>query len=275
MSDLSAEPPRPAPPRTWRDQLAVLSTVDLSPARLVVGVLALVVAGVVGWRLIAPPAPAAEMQLPFAEQAGPNGDGAGAASVGGSAAVDPTGGSTGSGGAAPVPPGSGPRTVPGSSGGLPAAASAPGGEVVVHVVGAVATPGVQRLPAGTRVVDAVEAAGGASPEADLARINLAAVLVDGQQIYVARVGEAPPVPLAGSAPSGREADAASGALGLVDLNTATADELDELPGVGPTTAQAIISHREQNGPFTSVDELLDVRGIGDAKLEQLRDLVTV
>jgi competence protein ComEA len=142
---------------------------------------------------------------------------------------------------------------------------------VVHVVGAVGAPGVQRLPAGSRAVDAVAAAGGMVPEADLAALNLAAVLIDGQQLYVPRVGEVPPAavpPAAGSA-------AQSGPAVPVDLNSATLDELDELPGIGPTTAQAILDHREQNGPFASVEELLDVRGIGDAKLEQLRDLVAV
>jgi competence protein ComEA len=100
-------------------------------------------------------------------------------------------------------------------------------------------------------------------------VNLAALLVDGQQVYVARVGETPPVAATagGATPTGPAP--------LVDLNTATASELEELPGIGPTTAEAIVDHRERNGPFTSVDDLLDVRGIGDAKLEQLRDRVTV
>jgi competence protein ComEA len=144
-------------------------------------------------------------------------------------------------------------------------------EVVVHVAGAVASPGVQRLPIGSRVIDAVDAAGGALPDADLPRVNLAALLVDGQQVYVPKPGEQPP-PAAGAGPSAVGGDAPGS---LVNLNTATPEQLDTLPGVGPSTAAAIIAHRDQNGPFTSVDQLLDVRGIGEAKLEQLRDLVTV
>jgi competence protein ComEA len=148
--------------------------------------------------------------------------------------------------------------------------------VVVHVVGAVVAPGVQRLPVGARVVDAVEAAGGSTPDADLGRINLAAALADGQQVYVLRMGEAaPPLPVSGG-PGGADGGAgAAGAGGLIDVNTASAAQLDELPGVGPTTAEAIVAHRDEHGPFLAVDDLLDVRGIGEAKLEQLRDLVTV
>jgi competence protein ComEA len=133
-------------------------------------------------------------------------------------------------------------------------------------------PGVHHLEAGARVVDAVDAAGGLAPDADAARLNLAALLVDGQQVYVARVGEAPPLaaPAGGTAAAGPAPPAP-----LVDLNTASATELEELPGIGPTTAEAIVDHRERNGPFAAVDDLLDVRGIGDAKLEQLRDRVTV
>ncbi|MGH9228428.1 MAG: helix-hairpin-helix domain-containing protein, partial [Acidimicrobiales bacterium] len=144
-------------------------------------------------------------------------------------------------------------------------------ELVVHVAGAVVSPGVRRLPPGSRVIDALDAAGGALPDADLPRINLAAPLVDGEQVYVPKPGEQPPV----------VAGAGTGAAGgpvpgpLVDLNTATAELLDTLPGVGPSTAAAIIAHRDENGPFTAVDQLLDVRGIGEAKLEQLRDLVSV
>jgi competence protein ComEA len=145
-------------------------------------------------------------------------------------------------------------------------------EVVVHVAGAVVQPGVHRLAPGARVIDAIDAAGGLAPDADGGRVNLAAPLTDGERIYVPRVGEAAP-PLA--EPSTGSADGGAGDEGPVNLNTADAEALDALPGVGPTTAAAIIEHRERIGGFTSVDQLLDVRGIGEAKLEQLRPLVTV
>lgn len=144
--------------------------------------------------------------------------------------------------------------------------TAPPDPVVVHVAGAVARPGVQQLPASARVVDAVDAAGGLTPEADPGRVNLAAELVDGSQIYVPALGEEPPA-VAG-------ADTGSGG-GPVDVNVADGATLETLPGIGPSTAAAIIDHRERNGPFTSVDGLLEVRGIGEAKLADLRDLVRV
>jgi competence protein ComEA len=146
-------------------------------------------------------------------------------------------------------------------------------DVVVHVAGAVVQPGVLALPAGSRVVDAIDAAGGAAPDADLGRLNLAAEVADGERVYVPTVGEVVPAPVVGG--SSRSGDGAAGPPPLVDLNTASVDELDALPGVGPATAQAIVDWREERGGFTSVDQLLDVRGIGEAKLAQLRDLVTV
>ena len=147
-------------------------------------------------------------------------------------------------------------------------------DVVAHAAGAVARPGVYRLAVGSRVADLLDAAGGPTPEADLDRLNLAALLVDGQQVFVPLPDEA--VPPVGPPTAGAGAPALPGATaGPVDLNTATLDELDELPGVGPATAQAIVDERERRGGFTAVDELLDVRGIGDAKLAALRDLVRV
>ena len=143
--------------------------------------------------------------------------------------------------------------------------------LVVHVAGAVVTPGVFELPAGTRVDGAVAAAGGPLPDADPSALNLAAPLIDGERVYVPRLGEAiPPAAIpAGSAGGGSGVPA-----GPIDLNRATVDELDELPGVGPATAQAIVDHREVNGPFAAVDDLEAVRGIGPAKLDAIRDLVT-
>ncbi len=161
-------------------------------------------------------------------------------------------------------------------------------ELVVHAAGAVVAPGVYALPPTARVDDLVRAAGGLAPDADGARINLAAPLADGARVYVPRVGEeAPPAvvgPDGGGAPAGGagvdggvaggSSGGATGA-GPIDLNTATEAELDELPGVGPAIAAAIVAFREQNGGFTSVDDLLDVRGIGEAKLADIRPLVVV
>jgi competence protein ComEA len=146
-------------------------------------------------------------------------------------------------------------------------------EVVVDVEGAVVQPGVHRLPSGARVTDAVAAAGGLSPTADGARLNLAAPLQDGQRVYVPAVGQDPPPVVGPSGPG--EAGASGEPTGPVNLNTADADALDALPGVGPATAAAIIEHRKEIGGYTSVEQLLDVRGIGEAKLDQLRPLVTV
>lgn len=150
----------------------------------------------------------------------------------------------------------------------PASTTTVPGPVVVHVAGAVVAPGVHELPDGSRVIDAVEASGGLAPDAEAGAVNLAAPLVDGAQIYVPRVGEAPP-----PQPVGAGGDDV--AAGPVDVNTADVTLLETLPGIGPATAAAIVDHRERHGPFTSVDGLLDVRGIGEAKLAALRDLVRV
>lgn len=140
--------------------------------------------------------------------------------------------------------------------------------VIAHAAGAVLQPGVYELPAGSRVTDLIDAAGGAAADADLDRLNLAAPVVDGQRVYVPKIGEAMPADAAVGAVGGQPA-------GPLDLNTATLEQLDTLPGVGPATAKAIIDERERRGGFRSVDDLLDVRGIGPAKLDGLRDLVTV
>jgi competence protein ComEA len=145
-----------------------------------------------------------------------------------------------------------------------------GDTLVVHVAGAVQRPGVYRLSGGSRVVDAVTMAGGAIAGADVDALNLAAPVADGERIYVPIEGETPPPALA----SGSGGDGLPPA-GPVDLNTATVEQLDDLPGVGPVTAQAIVAHRDRNGPFASVDALTDVRGIGPAKVDALRHLVTV
>ena len=141
--------------------------------------------------------------------------------------------------------------------------------LVVAVTGRVRRPGVITLPAGARVIDAVRAAGGPSPGADLALLNLARKLADGELVVVGMPGVAPGPELAGGGP------AATAAGGAVDLNTATLQQLDGLPGVGPVLAQRILDWRAEHGRFASVDQLREVPGIGEAKFEQLRDRVTV
>jgi competence protein ComEA len=137
--------------------------------------------------------------------------------------------------------------------------------LVVHVVGAVRRPGLYRLREGSRIADAVARAGGATRRADVSLVNLAAPIADGAQVVVPR--RAP----AGAAAAGN-GGAAAATAGPVHLNTATLEQLDELPGVGPSTAQKILDFREQHGAFTSIDELDAVPGIGPARLEQLREV---
>lgn len=158
----------------------------------------------------------------------------------------------------------------------PALTATPTPEVlVVHVAGQVRRAGVVRLTTGDRVVDAVDAAGGATAEADLAAVNLARPVVDGEQVYVPRPGELPPAPAspAGSATGGAEGPGGAGAV--IDLNTADAAALDSLPGVGPVLAERILAWRTEHGRFTSVDELGEVSGIGEKLLAQLSDRVRV
>ena len=142
--------------------------------------------------------------------------------------------------------------------------TSPSGELVIDVVGKVKHPGIVTLPAGSRVHDAVAEAGGLRGKVDTSALNMARVLTDGEQIIV---GMAP----VASAPAGGTASA-SGAK--ISLATATLEQLDTLPGIGPVTAQAILDHRAEHGPFRSVDDLLDVRGIGEATLADFRDQVT-
>ncbi|HUH20739.1 MAG: ComEA family DNA-binding protein [Gaiellaceae bacterium] len=136
--------------------------------------------------------------------------------------------------------------------------------VVVDVVGAVRRPGLYRLRQGSRIADAVARAGGATDKADLAQVNLAAPLADGEQVVVPRRGA--PGAVGGGSSTGAPA-------GPVQLSTATLEQLDTLPGVGPSTAQKILDYREKHGAFSSVDELDAVPGIGPKRLEQLRELV--
>jgi competence protein ComEA len=151
-----------------------------------------------------------------------------------------------------------------------------GGLLMVHVAGAVAHPGVVRVESGARVIDAIEAAGGGVPNADLDRLNLAAKVAVGQRIAVAIVGAPAPAEVGstGGAVAG-SSDPAGGPPPLINVNTATATELEELPGIGPTLAQAIVAERERRGGFRSVGELQDVRGIGEGRYADIKDLVSV
>ena len=250
--DLSAW--RPAPPSSVADRVDQLRAhLPASPLRSI-GLVAIVALAIgVAWWLLRPPPPPIESALPLAAGA--------------------TGAPSASDGASPEP------TAPATTAGPV--------ELVVQSAGAVAEPGVYRLAPGARVDDLVAASGGLTGDADGDRVNLASPVGDGERVWFPRRGDdEPPVVVAGgggggpspgtegtagtAGPAGPEAPPAT-----VNLNTATAAELDTLPGVGPSTAAAILAYREENGSFAAVDDLLDVRGIGDAKLEQIRPLATV
>jgi competence protein ComEA len=158
-----------------------------------------------------------------------------------------------------------------------ATAPSPPGSLVVDVQGAVLSPGVYELPAGSRVADAVGAAGGYGPLVDLpaaARaINLAAPLADGAQVYVPGLGDRPAAASAAEPPDAA-ADGGASAGGLVALNSASADELEALPGIGPVTADKIIAARQER-PFTTLEELVERKVMNNGQLAQIRDLVTV
>jgi competence protein ComEA len=175
-------------------------------------------------------------------------------------------------------------------GAVPSSAVPTPSTVKVHVAGAVKHPGVYQLSSSSRVDDAVRAAGGATERADLERINLAQTIVDTEQVYVPTKKSSSPritvsprlrpsrttvpavVPTVPGAPT--PATVATGP-GKVNLNTATSDQLDALPGVGPATAKAILSYRSRKGSFAKIDDLLNVPGIGPAKVAAIRDFVTV
>lgn len=237
---------RPSAPATFADRADHLRThLSASPLRSLGLVAVVVLAAGVAWWLLRPPPPPIESTLPLATGAAPAPDGA----------------------AGPV---------------VPVASTTTAGpvELVVQSAGAVSSPGVYRLAPGARVDDLVAASGGLVADADVDRVNLAAPVGDGERVWFPRKGdEEPPVVVAGggggSAPSPAGEPGPDAPPAVVNLNTATAAELDTLPGVGPSTASAILAHREEHGPFAAVDDLLDVRGIGDAKLEQIRPLATV
>jgi competence protein ComEA len=221
-------PPRPAPPPSWRDRIELLGQRPELSPQRIAGAVALAIVVLVGGWLLLRPPSSASTESLLPL--------AGASSA---QASSPT-----------------------------ASTSTTAAAVVAHAAGAVVHPGVYELRAGARVTDLIDAAGGPTEEADVDRLNLAALVTDGERVYVPRVGEAMPA-----------ADAGGGAVaadaGPLDLNAATLEQLDELPGIGPATAKAIIDEREKRGGFRAVDDLLDVRGIGPAKLDAIRDLVRV
>ncbi|MGE0879975.1 MAG: helix-hairpin-helix domain-containing protein [Acidimicrobiia bacterium] len=218
--------------------------VSLTRSRLVGVVLAAVALGAGAWWLLRPAQPPVELTLPRATTPGAS---APAAGSGSSAAV--------------------------------AGATTTVTTVFVQVAGAVRRPGVYAVRTGARVTDVVDAAGGPTPEADVDAIALAIAVTDGQRVYVPKKGEPlPAVQNGAAAAAGATPSAGGGAAtagGLVDLNRATTADLDTLPGIGPSLAAAIVSYRDKHGRFRQVEDLNQVPGIGAAKLEAIRSLVTV
>lgn len=246
---------RPLDDPTWRERLDdLMETIRGGPLRTIGPILALAVLAGLGWWLLRPPsAPPIEAALPLVDVS----------------AATPTGSD-----ADPVTDDPAPAAA--------ATETTEEVELVIAVAGAIDRPGVHRLPAGSRVDDAIRIAGGMTADADPDRLNLAAPLTDGERIWVPSRGEEEPpevitgaVPPPASAPDGRGADPDPDRVATVDINTADATELEALPGVGPATAAAIVAHREENGPFATVDQLIDVRGIGEVKLEQIRPHATL
>jgi competence protein ComEA len=225
----------------WRErsQQLIERGIPVAARRASQLLLAVVIIGAVSWRLFAASEPPVEESIPLAQ--------------------------------APVStPVSEQPALQASSDVAPAGLVQAGGDVVVHVAGAVQNPGLVTGPATWRVDDAVTAAGGPTGDAELDRLNLAALIRDGERIFVPTVGEDAPPEVASSSGSTPGVQ-----VGPVNINTADAQALETLPGVGPSTAATIISHREEHGAFGAVDALVAVRGIGPATLDALRDHVTV
>ncbi|MFN8382417.1 MAG: ComEA family DNA-binding protein [Anaerolineales bacterium] len=156
---------------------------------------------------------------------------------------------------------------------LPAPTKVP---VAVHVIGAVPRPGLYEFAEGARVQDAIDAAGGLLASANMDAINLAALLVDGEQLNIPyKDGAAPTEPPNALELPGATETTNSENTDLININTASLEELDSLPGIGPTTAQRIIDYRTENGPFTTIDEIMDVSGIGPATFDEIKNLITV
>jgi competence protein ComEA len=150
------------------------------------------------------------------------------------------------------------------------------GPIQVYVSGAVRTTAVLTLPPHAILQEAIEAAGGFAANADRAIVNLAHPLANGAHIYVPTLGETPPVPLLSiDSPAGDETTAVSATAALININQADITQLASLPGIGPSTAEKIIAHRAERGPFASIEAIMDVTGIGPAKFDQIKELITV
>ena len=254
-----SQPPPPflLPQRPWSRVGAMLA--GAGRQRVAVALLALaalLVAGFVWVRATPHPAGGREAE---ASSLGDASAGQGAA---GSAAAGP-----GAAGGSGVADRSG-QVLPRAEPDPPAGSAGPSGRLAVHVAGHVRRPGLVRVPAGSRVNDAIRAAGGITSGADLDAVNLARKLTDGEQVLIPGPGDPPPPLPPGAGPTPGTPSAP------LDLNTATVEQLDALPGVGEVTAGRIVAYRSAH-PFTAVDELLEVPGIGQRRFEQLKDLVTV
>ncbi|MCE9620758.1 MAG: helix-hairpin-helix domain-containing protein [Actinomycetia bacterium] len=228
-------PDRPAPPRSLFER--VRTWVQwVGPGRLAASALAVLIVLGGGYWLVKPPEATTESKLPYA---------------GSATTVSATSATT-------------------AVGAVVTTTTIANAFLVVHVAGAVSAPGVYQVVAGSRVIDAVQAAGGLAVDANPDAVNLAALVADGERVYIPAVGELlTPVAAAGNG-SGSPTE-----VGPININSADSARLEDLPGVGPATAAAIIAYRDQHGAFASVEQLADVRGIGPAKLDAIRQLVTV
>ncbi|MDY7543670.1 MULTISPECIES: helix-hairpin-helix domain-containing protein [unclassified Cryobacterium] len=264
MSPLDTLAPAARRPNRARLRIGLGAAVVLLLAALLIAVIVTAIGPQAGQHVLVP-APS-----------GAGGRGTSTASPGAGSASGPSGSpGTNSGASGPASGAAGSGTSRASP--FPGATTAP--VILVHVLGAVLRPGLFELPVGARVVDAVSAAGGFTAAADPAGTNLARPLADGEQVYLPAIGETVPGGAAGTGGPGGSGAGSGGGAGLpavkVNLNRATAAELDALPRIGPAMAQRIVDYRSANGPFASVEDLRNVTGIGDKTFEALKDLVTV
>lgn len=290
-----AEEPSTAAPQGWTEpeRSHRWGTPALLAARVGVVILVLAAAAATSIVLTRPSAPVHQPDLPLPDPpeewvAGPGHISGDVSANAGAGSAPGEGGTEADGGSGAAGPGSThPMPAPADTGQEPGgAAQAPGGaqhgsapedqRLIVHVAGQVHEPGIVDLPATARVHDALTAAGGPTADADVAAVNLAAPVTDGQQIYLPAHGEEPPTGPGPPAHAGGEPSTQDlAALQPVDLNGADATTLQTLPGIGPAMAERILAHRRDHGPFNSVEDLMAVSGIGPATLTRLRDLVTV